>query len=106
MRNRDRLAVKAKIVAAEAENGKAPDSRVFARSIEFGAPWRKDSREGKRYLSVKPYDPRFPSPIYVTLVEAEDGESFALNWFRCNGYGAGALKGLAKATCVRRMSKV
>jgi uncharacterized protein (DUF736 family) len=30
-------------------------------------------------------DPSFPAPIYASLVEAEDGQSFNLIWSRRNG---------------------
>lgn len=79
------LNVKAKIIAAETENDNAPGYRVTANGVEFGAAWRKTSREGRQYLSVKLDDPSFPAPIYASLVEAEDGESFTLIWSRRNG---------------------
>lgn len=78
------LNVKAKIIAAETRNDKAPDYRVVAGS-EFGAAWTKTSREGRQYLSVKLDDPSFPAPIYASLVEVEDGESFTLIWSRRKG---------------------
>jgi uncharacterized protein (DUF736 family) len=79
------LNAKTKIAAAETENDKAPGYRVTANGVEFGAAWRKTSREGRQYLSVKLDDPSFPAPIYAYLVEAEDGESFTLIWSRRNG---------------------
>ena len=39
----------------------------------------------REYLSVKLDDPSFPAPIYASLVEAEDGESYNLIWSRRNG---------------------
>nr|WP_303705195.1 DUF736 domain-containing protein [Brevundimonas naejangsanensis] len=59
---------------------KAPDYRIFAGQTEFGAAWRKTSRENRGYLSVKLDDPSFPSPIYASLVEVEGGHS--LIWSR------------------------
>ena len=48
------LNVKAKFVATEKENDKAPDYRIFAGATEFGAAWKKTARETDReYLSVK-----------------------------------------------------
>ena len=52
------LNVKAKFVATEKENDKAPDYRVFAGAIECSAAWKKTARESDReYLSVKLDDP-------------------------------------------------
>jgi uncharacterized protein (DUF736 family) len=64
----------------EGDNDKAPDFRVFAGQTEFGAAWKKTSREERDYLSVKLDDPSFPAPIFASLVEAEDG--FSLIWSR------------------------
>jgi uncharacterized protein (DUF736 family) len=64
----------------EKENDKAPDFRIFAGQTEFGAAWKKTSREDRDYLSVKLDDPSFPAPIYASLVDSEDGSS--LIWAR------------------------
>jgi len=37
----------------EKDNDKAPDFRIFAGQTEFGAAWKKTSRENRDYLSVK-----------------------------------------------------
>jgi uncharacterized protein (DUF736 family) len=79
------LNVKATFRADSKENDKAPDFRIFAGATEFGAAWKKTSREGRDYLSVKLDDPSFPAPIYASLVEAEDGKDHALIWSRRNG---------------------
>ena len=80
------LNIKAKFVASEKENDKAPDYRIFAGATEFGAAWKKTAREtGREYLSVKLDDPSFPAPIYASLVEAEDGSGHNLIWSRRNG---------------------
>ena len=79
------LNVKAKIAAAEKDSDKAPDFRIFAGATEFGAAWSKTSKAERGYLSVKLDDPSFPSPIYASLVEAEDGETFNLIWSRRTG---------------------
>ena len=68
------LNVKAIIRSAAKDNDKAPDFRVFAGTVEFGAAWKKTSREDRDYLSLKLDDPSFPAPIYATLIEGEDGE--------------------------------
>ena len=65
---------------AEAENAKAPHFRIFAGQTEFGAAWKKTSRESREYLSVKLDDPSFPAPIYASLVDADDG--YSLIWSR------------------------
>jgi len=78
------LNVKAKITAVETDSDKAPDYRIATdKGIEFGAAWKKTSREGRDYLSVKLDDPSFPAPIYASLVETDD--AFALIWSRRNG---------------------
>ncbi|MFB7881452.1 DUF736 domain-containing protein [Brevundimonas diminuta] len=64
----------------EKSDDKAPDYRIFAGQTEFGAAWRKTSRENREYLSVKLDDPSFPAPIYASLVEVEAGHS--LIWSR------------------------
>ncbi len=81
------LSINAKttIKPAEKASDKAPDYRVFAGSVEFGAAWKKTSGEGRHYLSVKLDDPSFPAPIYATLVEGEEPDSHTLIWSRRNG---------------------
>jgi uncharacterized protein (DUF736 family) len=68
---------------AQKDNDKAPDFRIFTGPIEFGAAWKKTSREDRDYLSVKLDDPSFPAPIYATLVDADDG--YSLIWSRRTG---------------------
>ena len=43
---------KATIKPADKASDKAPDYRVFAGAIEFGAAWKKTSGEGRAYLSI------------------------------------------------------
>ena len=75
------LNVKAKFVATEKENDKAPDYRIFAGTTEFGAAWKKTTRETERkYLSVKLDDPSFPAPIYANLFKGET--DYTLVWSR------------------------
>ena len=80
------LSINAKttIKPADKTSDKAPDYRVFQGSVEFGAPWKKTSSEGRDYLSVKLDDPSFPAPIYATLIEGED-DSPVLIWSCRNG---------------------
>ena len=80
------LNVKAKFVATEAENDKAPNFRIVAGSTEFGAAWKKTARDSDReYLSVKLDDPSFPAPIYASLVKGEGNDAHMLIWSRRNG---------------------
>ena len=77
------LNVKAKFVATEKENEKAPDYRIFAGATEFGAAWKKTTRDTQcDYHSVKLDDPSFPAPIYASLVETDTEGEFALIWSR------------------------
>jgi uncharacterized protein (DUF736 family) len=76
------LRVKATIRPVEREHDKAPDHRVSTDGVEFGAGWTKAAREsGAEYLSLKLDDPSFPSPIYATLTQGDDGEH-KLIWSR------------------------
>ena len=68
---------------AEKTHEQAPDFRIFAGGTEFGAAWKKTSRENRNYLSVKLDDPSFPAPIYASLVDADEG--YSLIWSRANG---------------------
>ncbi|CAN7493886.1 DUF736 domain-containing protein [Phenylobacterium sp. LjRoot225] len=70
----------AQLRPADKDNDKAPDFRIFTGQTEFGAAWKKVSRENRDYLSVKLDDPSFPAPIYASLVDADDG--YALIWSR------------------------
>jgi uncharacterized protein (DUF736 family) len=75
------LNIRARFVPAEAsQNDKAPDLRVLSGSIEIGAAWKRTSKEGTVYHSVKLDDPSFPAPIFANLVEVETG--YALVWSR------------------------
>ena len=71
---------KATFRQVEKDNDKGPDFRIFAGQTEFGAAWKKTSREDRDYLSVKLDDPSFPAPIYASLVDAEEG--YSLIWSR------------------------
>ena len=66
----------------EKADDKAPDFRIFSGSTEFGAAWKKTSREGRDYISVKLDDPSFPAPIYATLSETDTTGEYALIWSR------------------------
>lgn len=80
------LNVKAKFVPTEGDSDRGPDYRIFPGATEFGAAWKKTTREtGGDYLSVKLDDPSFPAPIYASLIEDEGGEARNLIWSRRNG---------------------
>ena len=77
------LNVKAKFVATDKDNDKAPDYRIFAGTTEFGAAWKKTAQNSDReYLSVKLDDPSFNAPIFANLFDDEDGEGSSLIWSR------------------------
>jgi uncharacterized protein (DUF736 family) len=75
------LNVKAAIRPSEKDNDKAPDYRVFAGTVEFGAAWKKTTRDDREYLSLKLDDPSFPAPIHASLVEGDNGDQ-RLIWSR------------------------
>jgi len=80
------LNIKAKFVASEKDQDKAPDYRIFAGPTEFGAAWKKTARDSDReYLSVKLDDPSFPAPIYSSLVKVDGDDGFTLIWSRRSG---------------------
>ena len=54
---------------------------MFNAATEFGAAWKKTSREGRDYLSLKLDDPSFPAPIYASLVAGDDSEHMLI-WSR------------------------
>jgi len=72
------ISAKTTIKPSEKASDKAPDYRIFAAQVEFGAAWKKTSGEGRDYLSVKLDDPSFPAPIYTTLIEGEEAGSYSL----------------------------
>jgi uncharacterized protein (DUF736 family) len=77
------LSVKTSIRHVEKENDKAPDYRVHAGAIEYGAAWKKTSQAGRDYLAVKLDDPSFPAPIFANLVPEEGSDTnYSLIWSR------------------------
>ena len=60
----------------------APSHRVYVDRVEVGAAWSRRSNEGRDYLSVKLDDPSFTAPIYASLFDDPDGETFTLIWSR------------------------
>ena len=64
----------------------APDYRIFLGSIEAGAAWQRTARDsGRDYWSVRLDDPAFPTPLFASLVETEDGKTLNLLWSRRTG---------------------
>lgn len=83
----------------EKDNDKAPDFRIFAGQTEFGAAWKKTSRENRDYLSVKLDDPSFAAPIYASLVDADEG--YSLIWSRSRPARCSADQGLVQGRTPR-----
>ncbi|HRN83176.1 MAG TPA: DUF736 domain-containing protein [Hyphomicrobium sp.] len=71
-----------KFVPVESDNEKGPTFRILAGATEFGAAWKKTSRDLRDYHSVKLDDPSFPAPIYASLVATDTEGEFALIWSR------------------------
>ncbi len=80
------LSVQAKNVRIVPEemggNDKAPSHRLLAGEVAFGAAWKKTSREGRDYLSIKLDDPSFAAPVYASLTETDIDGQYALIWSR------------------------
>jgi uncharacterized protein (DUF736 family) len=64
----------------EGGNEKAPALRVFAGDCEIGAGWKRTSKAGNRYWSIKLDDPSFAQPVYCVFVKI--GETYVLEWNR------------------------
>jgi uncharacterized protein (DUF736 family) len=75
------LNVKTTFIPTEKESDKAPDYRILAGAVEFGAAWKKTAQNGREYLSVRLDDPSFAAPIFANLIEGEDA-SHQLIWSR------------------------
>jgi len=68
-------------VPEQSEHENAPDYRVLAGDYEIGAGWKKTSKAGRPYTSVKLEDPSFAAPIFCALMRAEDSQ-YLLEWNR------------------------
>jgi uncharacterized protein (DUF736 family) len=68
-----------------AKQGNGPDFLVVSHlneaTVEIGAAWKKTSKAGKPYLSVKLDGPTLAAPINCALIPQADG-SHALVWNR------------------------
>lgn len=62
------------------DNDKAPDFRIVATDnarIEYGAAWRKTSKEGRDYVSFK-LSPMTAPPVYLRLFETDTPGDYEL----------------------------
>jgi len=76
------LQAKVSIVPNNKSNDNAPDYRILASSgCEVGAAWEKLSQSDRPYLSVSLDDPAFPTTVYASLLEGDDG-NYNLIWSR------------------------
>lgn len=66
----------------EKDGEKSPDFRVSTADMDIGAAWKKTSREGRDYISVKLDDPSFPAPVYATLSQTDTAGEYTLIWSR------------------------
>ena len=71
-----------KFVPVESDNEKGPTFRILAGATEFGAAWKKTSRDLRDYHSVKLDDPSFNAPITAALWPGEKDGEYALIWNR------------------------
>jgi uncharacterized protein (DUF736 family) len=70
----------------EAKNGKGPDYRVVVHGetsqVELGAAWKRQSQNGREFLSVSLDDPGLARPFNAALMPSDDGKSAILIWSR------------------------
>jgi uncharacterized protein (DUF736 family) len=74
-------AAKIAFVPVEKPTEKGPVYRALLGDSEIGAGWKRTSKAGNTYISVKLDDPSFARPIYCVLVKSEQG-GYALQWDR------------------------
>lgn len=66
------LTAKVTLKPADQTSGKAPDFRAITDGgIEIGGAWKRQSKNGNAYLSVRLDDPSFAAPVYANLVERD-----------------------------------
>ena len=75
-----------RILPAKTKQGSGPDFIAYCftkqgEEVEAGAAWRKTSKAGKAYLSVKLDSPALAEPIHCALTRQPNG-GFSLIWTR------------------------
>ena len=76
------LNFKARLAEVERDNENAPDFRVYTGPAEIGAGWKKTAENGRDYVSLKLDDPSFINPIYASLFQVDDTDTYNLLWSR------------------------
>ena len=74
-------AAKVAFVPVEKPTEKGPVYRVLLGDSEIGAGWKRTSKAGNAYISVKLDDPSFARPIYCVLTKS-DKAGYTLQWDR------------------------
>ncbi len=63
----------------EKQTATGPAYRVYVGEFESGAAWKRTSKKGKDYLSLRLTDPTFDSKvIYPVLLKSDNG--YSLDW--------------------------
>jgi uncharacterized protein (DUF736 family) len=74
----------------EAERPDIPDYHIKAwhglgdehLQFDVGVAWKRTSKKGNAYISVKLDDPALPQPIHCALRKIEKSEQYVLHWSR------------------------
>jgi uncharacterized protein (DUF736 family) len=70
----------------EAKTNGGPNYRVVVQGetsqVELGAAWKRNSQNGRDFLSVSLDDPGLARPFNAALMPSEDGKSAILIWSR------------------------
>jgi uncharacterized protein (DUF736 family) len=70
----------------EAKSKDGPNYRVVVQGetsqVELGAAWKRNSQNGRDFLSVSLDDPGLARPFNAALMPSEDGKSAILIWSR------------------------
>jgi uncharacterized protein (DUF736 family) len=70
----------------EGKSKDGPDYRVVVQGessqVELGAAWKRNSQNGRDFLSVSLDDPGLARPFNAALMPSEDGKSAILIWSR------------------------
>lgn len=69
--------------AEESDAENAPNHRVFAEGLEFGAAWDRTGERAGSYLSVSIDDPSFVEPVRARMFESDTKKDvWNLHWTR------------------------